>query len=283
MDLSDLLIFSTVVYEGSVTRAAERLRRVQSNVTTRIRQLEEDLRVTLFIREGKRLHLAPAGQVLLGYAERLLALAEEARGAVHDEQPRGTFRLGAMESTAAVRLPALLSEYHKRHPGVVLELRTGNPVVLGSAILAGELDAALVAEPIADLPFEKSFAFDEEMVIVAPANHPPIGRKGRLPRSVLVFEHGCPHRKRLEDFYGSRQEMPERVIELASYHAILGCVVAGMGISLIPKSVLTTFPERKRLSVHPLMKKENCAQTVLIWRKGAGSANVRALVEILRR
>ena len=128
MDLSDLQIFCTVVHEGSVTRAAERLRRVQSNVTTRIRQLEEDLRVTLFIREGKRLHLAPAGQVLLGYAERLLALADEARGAVHDEQPRGTFRLGAMESTAAVRLPGLLSEYHRRHPGVVLELRTGNPV-----------------------------------------------------------------------------------------------------------------------------------------------------------
>jgi hypothetical protein len=54
MDLSDLQIFSAVVREGSVTRAAERLRRVQSNVTTRIRQLEEDLRVTLFIREGKR-------------------------------------------------------------------------------------------------------------------------------------------------------------------------------------------------------------------------------------
>jgi DNA-binding transcriptional LysR family regulator len=283
MDLSDLLIFSTVVHEGSVTRAAERLRRVQSNVTTRIRQLEDDLRVTLFIREGKRLHLAPAGQVLLGYAERLLALAEEARGAVQDERPRGTFRLGAMESTAAVRLPGLLSEYHRRHPGVVLERRTGNPVVLGSAILAGELDAALVAEPIADLPFEKSFAFDEKLVIVAPANHPPIDRKGSLPRSVLVFEHGCPHRKRLEDFYASRQEMPERVIELASYHAILCCIVAGMAISLIPKSVLTPFPERKRLSVHTLAKKANCAQTVLIWRKGAGSANVRALAEILRR
>ena len=283
MDLSDLQIFSAVVREGSVTRAAERLHRVQSNVTTRIRQLEEDLSVALFIREGKRLHLAPAGQVLLGYAERLLALADEARGAVLDARPRGTFRLGAMESTAAVRLPGLLSEYHRRHPGVVLELRTGNPLVLGSAILAGDLDAALVAEPIADAPFEKTFAFDEELVIVAPAKHPPIGRKvSGLPRTVLVFEHGCPHRKRLEDWYASRRQMPERTIELASYHAILGCVVAGMGISLIPKSVLTTFPERKRLSVHPLARTENCAQTVLIWRKGAGSANVRAMEEILR-
>jgi DNA-binding transcriptional LysR family regulator len=282
MDLSDLLIFSAVVREGSVTRAAERLHRVQSNVTTRIRQLEEDLAVSLFIREGKRLHLAPAGQVLLDYAERLLALADEARDAVRDAKPRGTFRLGAMESTAAVRLPALLTEYHKRHPGVVLELRTGNPQVLGAAILAGELDAALVAEPIADAPFEKTFAFDEELVIVAPANHPPIGRKGSLPHTIIVFEHGCPHRKRLEDWYGRRHQMPERTIELASYHAMLGCVVAGMGISLIPKSVLTTFPERRRLSVHPLARAENNAETVLIWRKGAGSANVGALQEILR-
>ncbi len=282
MDLSDLRIFSAVVREGGVTRAAERLHRVQSNVTTRIRQLEEDLSVALFIREGKRLHLAPAGQVLLDYADRLLALADEARGAVQDTRPRGMFRLGAMESTAAVRLPGLLSEYHRRHPGVVLELRTGNPQVLGSAILAGDLDAALVAEPIADAPFEKTFAFDEELVIVAAANHPPIGKSGGLPRTIIVFEHGCPHRKRLEEWYASRREMPERTIELASYHAMLGCVVAGMGIALIPKSVLTTFPERKRLSVHLLARAENCAQTVLIWRKRAGSANVRALEEILR-
>jgi DNA-binding transcriptional LysR family regulator len=161
-------------------------------------------------------------------------------------------------------------------------LRTGNPQVLAGAVLAGDLDAALVAEPIADAPFEKMFAFDEELVIVAPADHPPIGKKGNLPRTVLVFEHGCPHRKRLEDLYARRREMPERTIELTSYHAMLGCVVAGMGISLLPKSVLTTFPERKRLSVHHLARPENCAQTVLIWRKGAGSANVRALEEMLQ-
>src|SRR5580704_18151911 len=282
MDLSDLRIFTAVIHEGGVTRAAGRLNRVQSNVTTRIRQLEDDLGVALFIRDGKRLHLAPAGQMLRGYAERLLALADEARGAVQDARPRGTFRLGAMESTAAVRLPGLLSEYHRRHPTVTLELRTGNPQVLGGAILAGELDAALVAEPIADAPFEKVFAFEEELVIVRPIDHPPIGKKGVLPRTVLVFEHGCPHRKRLEDWYANRQQMPERVIELASYHAILGCVVAGMGISLVPKSVLTTFPERRRLGLYQLGPTENRADTVLIRRKGAGSPNVRALEEMLR-
>lgn len=282
MDLSDLRIFCAVVREGGITRAAERLRRVQSNVTTRVRQLEEDLGVALFVRQGKRLHLAPAGQVLLDFADRLLALADEARNAVQDTRPRGTFRLGAMESTAAVRLPGPLSEYHRRYPGVVLELRTGNPQVLATAIVAGELDAALVAEPIADAPFEKMPAFEEELVIVAAANHPPIGKKGSLPKTVIVFEHGCPHRKRLEDWYASRGELPERAIELSSYHAMLGCIVVGMGIALLPKSVLSTFPERRRLSVHAMPRGRNSAQTVLIWRKGARSSKIDVLIDLLK-
>ena len=281
MDLSDLRIFTTVVREGGVTRAAEKLNRVQSNVTTRIRQLEEDLDVTLFIREGKRLHLAPAGQALLGHAERLLALADEARASVRDPRPRGLFRLGAMESTAAVRLPKALNEYHRRHPEVTLELRTGNPGVLATAILAGELDAALVAEPIADTPFDKVSVFEEEPVIVSAAGQPPVGKGGHFPKTIIAFEHGCPHRKRLEAWYQKRGEMPERTVELGSYHAMLGCVAAGMGIALLPRSVLSTFPESKRLTVHRLPPGENRAETVLIWRKDAGSPNIKALQDIL--
>src|SRR5262250_735796 len=121
MDLADLQIFRAVVQEGGVTRAAERLHRVQSNITTRVRQLEQDLGVDLFVRQGKKLHLSPAGQLLLGYADRLIDLAAEARDAVHDAKPRGLFRLGSMESTASVRLPAPLSEYHRRYPEVKLE------------------------------------------------------------------------------------------------------------------------------------------------------------------
>jgi DNA-binding transcriptional LysR family regulator len=281
MDLSDLRIFRAVAREGGVTRAAERLNRVQSNITTRVRQLEEDLGVELFLREGKRLHLAPAGRVLIDYADRLLALADEARNAVHDPRPRGVFRLGAMESTAAVRLPAPLSEYHRRYPEVTLELRTGNPRQLATAILAGELDAALVAEPIADAPFEKALVFEEPLVIVAAAHQPPIGARHAAPLAVVAFEDGCPHRKRLEDWFAARGDMPERVIEMSSYHAILGCVVAGMGISLVPRSVLSTFPERRRLSIHALPRGQDRAQTVLIWRKGAGSPKIAALLAIL--
>ena len=283
MDLSDLRIFLAVVREGGVTRAAERLNRVQSNVTTRIRQLEQDLDATLFMREGKRLRLAPAGQSLLGYAERLLALAEEARSSVHDPKPRGLFRLGSMESTAAIKLPKALNEYVRLYPEVTLELRVGNPFTLGSAILAGQLDAALVAEPIADEPFDRAFAFEEEPVVVSAAGWPAPGRKGQFPKTMVAFEHGCPYRKRLEDWYAKRGVMPERTVELGSYHAMLGCVAAGMGIALIPKSVLTTFPESKRLGVHRLPPGENRAEIVLIWRKGASSPNIQAMRDVLQR
>jgi DNA-binding transcriptional LysR family regulator len=281
MDLGDLRIFAAVAREGGITRAAERLHRVQSNITTRVRQLEQELGVQLFIRSGKRLHLAPAGQVLLDYAERLLDLAREAQEAVQDARPRGVFRLGAMESTAAVRLPAPLSEYHRRYPEVTLELRTGNPQQLAAAILAGELDAALAAEPLPDAPFEKVAVYEEDLVIVAEAGHPPIAPKGDTPRAIVAFEQGCPHRKRLEDWFTRRGALPERIIELSSYHAMLGCIVAGMGIALLPRSVLSTFPESKRLSIHTLPKGHDRAQTVLFWRKGAGSSKINTLVEIL--
>lgn len=281
MDLSDLRIFRAVAREGGVTRAAEKLHRVQSNVTTRIRQLEEDLGAALFVRSGKRLHLAPAGQVLLAYADRLLDLAEEARAAVQDPSPRGVLRLGAMESTAAVRLPGPLSAYHARHPRVTLELRTGNPQTLAAALLRGELDVALVAEPLADPRLEKSAAFSEALAIVSSLNAPTLEEMNAPPSAMIAFEHGCPHRKRLEDWYLTRGGLPERVIELGSYHAMLACVAAGMGVALLPLSVLSTFPESRRLKIHPLPPGEDNAETVLIWRKGGDSPTIAALRQIL--
>ncbi|HIC79948.1 MAG TPA: LysR family transcriptional regulator [Kiloniellaceae bacterium] len=281
MDLSDLRIFRAVVEEGGITRAAERLHRVQSNVTTRVRQLEADLGVALFIREGKRLHLAPAGRVLLDYAEQLLDMAEEAREAVQDSRPRGTFRLGSMESTAAVRLPAPLSAYIKRYPEVNVELRTGNPVQLARAVLAGELDAALAAEPIAPEQFDQIPVFEEDLVLIAEESQPPIVPGEPAPRTMIAFENGCPHRRLLEDWYAARGETPTQVLQLASYYAMLGCVLVGMGITLLPRSVLATYPERRRLSLHPLPEGQNKAWTMLFWRRGAGSPKIEALAEIL--
>lgn len=281
MDLTDLLIFRTVVDEGGITKAAERLHRVQSNITTRVQQLEEKLGAELFIREGKKLLLAPAGRTLLPYADRMLGLAEEARNAVLDPMPRGLFRLGSMESTAAVQLPAQLARFHARYPEVTLELKTGNPQVLSAALLAGEIDAALVAEPVPDAPFEKSPAFSEDVIIVAAPGHPPIGPGTALPETIIVFETGCPQRRRLEAWYAERGEMPARTIEMASYHAMLGCVAAGMGIAIIPETVLGGFAPTMDLSVHRLPPEHARRETVLVWRHGAGTPNIRAFAELL--
>lgn len=284
MNLSDLQIFRTVVEAGGITRAAERMHRVQSNVTTRIHQLEEKLGVELFVRQGKALTLSPAGRALLPYADRLLALAEEARIAVRDGAPRGPFVLGAMESTAAVRLPAPLSRFVHDHPDVRFSLKTGNPHQLAAALLAGKLDAALVTGPIPDGPFERTPVFSEELVIVAAAGQAPVGRKNSvLPPAMVAFEMGCPHRARLENWYAQKGGAPAQTIEISSYHAMLGCVVVGMGISLVPLSVLTTFPERRHLSVHPLPKGENHYGIDLIWRKQAVAPQmIQALAKALK-
>ena len=282
MDLTDLHIFRSVVQAGGVTRAAEKLNRVQSNITTRVRQLETELGVELFVREGKRLHLSSAGKLLLDYADRLIDLAQEAREAVHDAKPRGLLRLGTGESTAAMRLPVPMNDYLGRYPDVSLELRTGNTRQLAGAVLTGELDAALTSDPIADAPFEKVPIYEEELVIIATAGHPPIkSPRDARPQTVLAFESGCSYRQRLEDWFAHHGEMPERIVEITSYHAMLGCAVAGMGISLMPRNVLSTFPDAKLLSVHSLPPALARSQTTLIWRKGMLSPKVRALIEVL--
>ena len=269
MELSDLHIFHTVVHCGGITHAAKRLNRVQSNVSTRIQKLEETLQVPLFAREGKKLHLTSAGRILLDHAERILALAEQARSAVHETQPYGVLRIGTMESTAAARLPQPLFAYHEAYPNVSIELQTGSPQEQIGLVVGGELDAALIAGPVDDECLNTLQIFEEELVLVGNAKHPPIASPLDVqPRSVLVFHPGCPHRSRLEGWFANAGVSIERVVELASYHVMLGCAAAGMGIALMPLSVLKTYSERSSLSVHPILDPQfNVAQTLLVWRR----------------
>jgi DNA-binding transcriptional LysR family regulator len=283
MEISDLHIFRTVVLSGGITNAARQLHRVQSNVTTRIRNLEDDLGVLLFVREGKRLQLSPAGRVLLGYAEQILALAEQARAAVHETRPFGVFRLGTMESTAAARLPQPLCDYHERYPDVSIELQTGSPRDQIALVLAGELDAALIAEPVNDERLKTLAVFEEELTIVASAKHPQIvSPYDASPRTALVFHPGCPYRTRLEAWFAHVGAPIERVVELTSYHAMLGCAAAGMGVALMPLSVLTTYSERSRLSVHPISEPAfRTAKTLLVWRENMQHPAVACFAETL--
>ena len=144
--------------EGGIVKASRRLHRVQSSVTTRIRRLEASLGAELFYRSKQRFLLSPSGELLLGYAERLLRLSEEARQALDGAAPRGVFRLGALESTTASRLPAILAGYHAACPDVRVELTTGTNDALTAAVAQRRLDAAFVAEAPACRDWRTSFS-----------------------------------------------------------------------------------------------------------------------------
>jgi DNA-binding transcriptional LysR family regulator len=281
MDLAALTIFRAVVRENGVTRAAAKLNRVQSNVTTRIKQLEEQLGTDLFIRDGRRLVLTPAGETLLPYAERLLALADEARHAVREDRPSGRLRLGTMESVAATRLPGLLARYHQQWPAVALELETGTTGKLIERVREFEVDAALVATPLdlaslGDL-FETVPVFTEELVMLTPRGHRPIHEVRDVALSTLIaFERGCAYRTYIEKWYMEHGVRPARVLELGSYHAIVACVAAGAGVAVAPRSVLDLQADSSNIAVHELPD-IGTIETLLVWRRGHFSPALNAL------
>ena len=282
MDLADLLIFKTVADEGGILRAATRLHRVQSNVTTRIKQLETSLGVQLFFREKQRLSLSPSGELLLTYADRLLRLAEEAKGAVTSGTPRGVLRLGALESTAASRLPAIFSEFHRRFPEVRIELTTATNDRLVAAVADRKLDVAFVAETPSNAEISHLPLFTERLVLIASAAHKPIAKAPDVAGdSIIAFPAGCAYRRVLERWLGGKHLGSARVLELGSYHAIVACVAAGTGIAIVPESVLATLQDAP-VARYALPKVLARIVTPLIWRKAEQSVAVSALLSVVR-
>jgi DNA-binding transcriptional LysR family regulator len=278
MDFAALQFFKAVVDEGGISAAAKKLHRVQSNVTTRIQQLEASLGTQLFIRDKRRLVLSPAGARFLVYAEQLLQLSKQARGAMRDGAPQGTLRIGTLESTAASRLPPLLARYHRNYPAVRIELATGTNDALLEAVLTRKLEAAFVVESAGAAQLDALPTFNEELVVVAPKSHARI-RTARDVRAdtVIAFPMGCAYRRRLQNWFAASDLVPERVLELSSYHAIVACVASGTGIAVMPQSVLNTVRGGENLCVSPLAKNAGRVTTCLVWRKGESSAALDVL------
>lgn len=277
MDLSSLEIFVAVATELSVTRAAERLQRVQSNVTTRLRQLEEQLGVALFLREGKRMTLTPEGIVFQDYANRLLLLAAEAQGALRPGSPKGKLRIGTMESTAASRLPGPLSRYHKRWPEVAIELRMAPSAALIEQLLAHQLDCAFLADighntELTDGRLQVEPVFQEELMLLLPTGHPDVSDPSHLEvGSLAALEPGCTYRKFAQQWLANSRSL--KVLELGSYHAIFACVAAGTSVGVAPRSVFELQRAPKGVRAQPLAK----IDTLLVHRRGFSSAAFQAL------
>ncbi len=282
MELQHLEMFVAVADAGSITGAASRLLRAPSNVSTRVQQLERELDVKLLVRDGRQVRISPDGEAFLDYARRILDLVEEAKRFNVGGEPHGLFRLGALESTAAVRIPSLLARYHLDYPAVQLELRAGSSGFLLDQLLNGQLMAAFSDGAPASPLLTGIPVYDERLVVIAP---PTLGTlefsEGNQP-TVFMFGTSCSYRQRFEDWLTEQRIRPSRVIELSSYHSMLACVSAGAGISMMPESLLASLPDADKVTAHHLQGQLGHAQTWLLWRRDTRSDSLRALVALVR-
>ncbi|AVR04280.1 LysR family transcriptional regulator [Pluralibacter gergoviae] len=282
MDLTQLEMFNAVAREGSITQAARRVHRVPSNLTTRIRQLEDDLGVALFIRENQRLRLSPAGHSFLRYSEQILALVDEARMVVAGDEPQGLFSVGSLESTAAVRIPPTLARYNQRYPKIQFDLATGPSGTMIDGVLEGTLSAAFVDGPVMNPGLEGIPVYREEMMIVAPKGHPPVTRGGDVNgSSIYAFRANCSYRRHFESWFHADGAAPGRIHEMESYHGMLACAIAGAGLAMMPRSMLESMPGHHQVEAWPLPEKWRWLTTWLIWRRGAKTRQLDAFIELL--
>ncbi|BBV66066.1 putrescine utilization regulator PtrR [Kluyvera ascorbata] len=282
MDLTQLEMFNAVAVTGSITQAAQRVHRVPSNLTTRIRQLEADLGVELFIRENQRLRLSPAGHSFLRYSQQILSLVDEARMVVAGDEPQGLFSLGALESTAAVRIPETLARYNQRYPRIQFDLATGPSGTMTDGVLEGTLSAAFVDGPVMHPGLDGMPVYPEEMMIVAAHGHPPISRASEVNgASIYAFRANCSYRRHFESWFHADQATPGRIHEMESYHGMLACVIAGAGLALIPRSMLESMPGHHQVEAWPLAEKWRWLTTWLVWRRGAMSRQLEAFIALL--
>jgi len=278
MDLTQLKMFCAVAETGSLARAAEQLHRVPSNLTTRLRQLEQETGIDLFIREKQRLRLSPMGHNFLCYAQRILALSEEALAMTHNGEPGGAFALGSMESTAAVHLPSLLASYHQRYPEVALSLITGTSGEIIEQVRKGTLAAALAEGPVVADELNSCKAFAERMVLISNLRHAPITHPADAAGDTLfAFRPGCSYRLRLENWFRQGGVSPGQFMEIQSYHAMLACVASGAGVAILPESVLAKIADPGQVQRHELPAEISATVTYLVWRRDAFTPNVKAL------
>src|SRR5260370_9509026 len=201
IDLDALKILKGVVDFGGLTRASAQLHRVPSNVTTRLKQLEEGLGTKLFHRHSRKLLLSSDGNLLLAYAEQLLRLSAEAELALRSGKPRGKLRIGTLESTAAARLPPVLARYHRANPQVQIELVTGTTGSLLEQVSRYAIEAAFVSERFEPSGLELMTAFLEKLVLIAPKAFTAINNAGDIRgMTVIAFGVGCSYRRTLEEW-----------------------------------------------------------------------------------
>lgn len=285
MDLSDLRVFEAVARHGSMNRAASELHTVQSNVTTRIRALEDELGVNLFQRHPRGVTTTPAGQRVLPFVARIAKLVSDIKAAAKDEGvPSGALTIGSLETTTALRLSPLLTTFAKTYPDVRLAVTTGTTRKLLEDVVGCRLEGAFVAGPINHPDLEHEAIFREELVLVT-------SRAVRAPEELtevadlktIVFQVGCSYRQRLEALLAEMGIITAKPMEFGSLDAILSCVAAGVGVTLMPKGVVARAWQEGKITVHELPREKSEIETLFVRRSdGFVSSAMAAFLDLAR-
>ncbi|WP_082582874.1 LysR family transcriptional regulator [Frateuria sp. Soil773] len=271
MQFRHLKTFVAVAATGNITRAGERVHLAQSSVTEQIQALEEDLGAALFERTRRGLRPTPAGRCLLDYAQRLLALADEARAAVADAagQVAGRLAIGGLETLCATRLPPLLAAFGREYPAVELQLGSAGSGPLRAAVIAGELDVGFVfGEAAGDAALCRQVVAREPLVVIVPAGHRLAKRRALMPgdlagETFLATEPGCVYRRMFDEaFPAAAAGRPRLAGSFGSLAAVRAMVEAGAGCALLPK-----LAAEGRFAALPWRGPESSVAVTMLWRR----------------
>lgn len=281
MNSEELRFFKAVALTSSIGGAARLLNSSQSNVTTRIKKLEARLGLSLFRRHARGVEMTPAGQRLLPYAQQCeILLAEACRHVTDVGHANGPLRLGAMETTTATRLGTMLADFTRAFPDVDLSLVTGTSQELMEQVLNRDLDAAFVCGPLKHSKLTSRRCFTEELALLKPPESGPVDTIAKSRRRALVLKKGCAYRGRLEQVLGRRGLNDFKIVEFGTVDAILATVAAGLGVTLMPKSLLPHYSSRYKWAFDALLDEERFVETVMI--SPSQSTYSTALTEFLK-
>jgi DNA-binding transcriptional LysR family regulator len=243
MDFHRLEVFVKVAELGSFSRAAEALLLTQPTVSEHIRALEDTLGVHLLDRLGRGATPTPAGQLLLGYARRILALTREARQAIDQFQGRmsGELVIGGSTIPGEYVLPALIGRFKARYPDISISLLVGSSRQVADWVEEGRVEIGVVGALPGSRNLTSKELMGDELVIVVPAGHPWAERDSvslaDVKREALVVrERGSGSREALERALGevgSGLSAFRVVGEMGSTQAVKQAVRAGVGIAII--------------------------------------------------
>ena len=242
MELHQLRIFTQVIENGGFSRAAAVLHLTQPAVSQHLRALEEELGLELVERIGRTVRPTKAGEVLLDYARNILALVEQGERALAEfrAECRGRLVLGAGNTNITFRLPPLLQEYRRREPGVEVVVKAGNSHELLALLGEGQIDVALVTSPVKEKVFHLIPLFQDEIILILPAEHAFGGREVLMPEDLqgipaILFARGSGFRRFLDEAFARVGYRPEVLMELESIEGIKRLVQIGLGLSFLPR------------------------------------------------